>query len=461
MCMVGSLLFPRSFISPAPTRATPTHNDPRFAMDEERAKPIDIPLKPVKLTSEEETDFHWPAIPHARRNMDEFAQSRGDDDLFADELEPVPEPVLLQAGHSAETAGDISTHKSPAPRNNYANPPPGPRGRGNANDRGRRPRGREGVQGRGEGRGEGRGGQERRGGGGQAASRYATEVASSAPEANKSELQPQAQLSTPGSNDQVSPSTAPASSTDEPPTAQTEPATPTMAAEKPALRTQAVRGDRSATGGPAHKKLTEEELTEKLERMKIINAQKAERFRLSEADSAAFAQKEKEMAEKRAAEQKATRHQDMERAKNRQRKLQAQGGREWDSEKVESDIVDGRGRGRSSEYVRGGHGGVIRGGLAGSRYSSTLQDEANAGQASRGRGGYEGRGRGGRGGRGGRVEPAAATVPTSEDFPSLPTPAKPPMMSAPVVDIKSPIGKGPGDWADEMATPVETKNITV
>jgi hypothetical protein len=34
-------------------------------------------------------------------------------------------------------------------------------------------------------------------------------------------------------------------------------------------------------------------------------------------------------------------------------------------------------------------------------------------------------------------------------------------MSAQVVDIKSPIDKGPGDWADEMATPVETKNITV
>jgi hypothetical protein len=222
-----------------------------------------------------------------------------------------------------------------------------------------------------------------------------------------------------------------------------------------------VRGDRSATGGPAHKKLTEEELTEKLEKMKIINAQKAERFRLSEADSAAFAQKEREMAQKRAAEQKATRHQDMERAKNRQRKLQAQGGREWDSEKVESDIVDGRGRGRSSEYVRGGHGGVIRGGLAGSRHAAALQDEANAGHASRGRGGFEGRGRGNRGGRGGRSEPAAAKEPATEDFPSLPAPANPPKISPPAVNIKSPIDKGPVNWAEEMETPVDNKNITV
>lgn len=284
------------------------------------------------------------------------------------------------------------------------------------------------------------------------------DAAPSVPEATKpSELQPEAQPpSTPASNDQVPPSPAPAS-TDIPPTPQTGPTTIITETDRAAARTHAVRGDRSATGGPAHKKLTEEELTAKLEKMKILNAQKAERFRLSEADSAAFAQKEKEMAQKRVEEQKATRHQDMERAKNRQRKLQAQGGREWDSEKVESDIVDGRGRGRSSEYVRGGHGGVIRGGLAGSRYSSTTQDEANAGQGSRGRGGFEGRGRGNRGGRGGRGDPAAA-IPTAEDFPSLPKSSKP-TTPPPALDIKAPIDKGPADWAEEMATPVDTKDI--
>jgi hypothetical protein len=37
-------------------------------MGEERAKPIDIPLQPVKLTSEEETDFHLPAT-HAETWM--------------------------------------------------------------------------------------------------------------------------------------------------------------------------------------------------------------------------------------------------------------------------------------------------------------------------------------------------------------------------------------------------------
>jgi hypothetical protein len=239
-----------------------------------------------------------------------------------------------------------------------------------------------------------------------------------------------------------------------------------------------VRGDRSATGGPAHKKLTEEELAEKLEKMKILNAQKAERFRLSEADSAAFAMRERESAQKRLEEQRATRHQDMERAKNRQRKLQAQGGREWDSEKVDSDIVDGRGRGRSSEYVRGGHGGIIRGGLAGSRYATADQEGPDTGRPSRGRGGYgghEGRGRGNRGGRGGgRGGAVPSTIPTPEDFPSLPTPAKSPTPSAAAAtevkpstteketEVKSPTAeKGPGDWAEEMATPVDEKKITV
>jgi hypothetical protein len=30
-----------------------------------------------------------------------------------------------------------------------------------------------------------------------------------------------------------------------------------------------------------------------------------------------------------------------------------------------------------------------------------------------------------------------------------------------VVNIRSPVDKSPANWADEMATPVENKNITV
>jgi hypothetical protein len=231
--------------------------------------------------------------------------------------------------------------------------------------------------------------------------------------------------------------------------------------------------------------------------MAILNAQKAERHRLSEADQAAFQHREKELAkerrEKAVAEKRNERVMEMERAKNRERKMKAQGGREWDSEKVEADIVDGRGRGRSSEYVRGGHGGVMRGrggGLAGSRYATEGDEEtpATETQSGRGRGTFEirGRGRGGRGGRGGKPTNA---VPSAEDFPSLPTPVKAPTLvkasetytdtaaltpkpakttessteagtSVEKEQVKSP-DKPAGDWAEEMATPIEEKKMTI
>jgi len=186
-----------------------------------------------------------------------------------------------------------------------------------------------------------------------------------------------------------------------------------------------------------------------MEKMAIINAQKAERHRLSEADQAAFQHREKELAkerkEKAVAEKRNERAMEMERAKNRERKMKAQGGREWDEGKTEADIIDGRGRGRSSEYVRGGHGGVIRGGMAGSRYAEETEVSSET-QSARGRGTFEISGRGGRsrGGRGGKLNSVA---PTSEDFPALPSASA----------VKSPIAKPAGDWADEMATPVEEK----
>ena len=246
----------------------------------------------------------------------------------------------------------------------------------------------------------------------------------------------------------------------------TGPAQPSLSLSEPQppqqpARPTAVRGDRHLTGGPAHKKLTEAELTEKMEKMKILNAQKAERFRLSEEDSAAYARKEKEMAKKRVEEQRNARAMDMERAKNRQRKLAAQGGREWDSEKQKSDIVDDRGRGRSSEYVRGGHGGVIRGGLAASRYTHA-DGEDKYGSPGGGRGGFEIRGRSNRGGRGGSRggKPSAATIPMPDDFPELPASTSSTTDTKKAAqEVKSPTDKPAGDWAEEMATPVEEKKI--
>lgn len=377
--------------------------------------------------------------------MDEFAQSREDDDLFADEFEPVAVSSFTVEESSESVPTNISENPTVVPTNGAKVQP-------YRNGNGRKE------------------GQERRQRGGWGGANNGLNASRYAPKAETSPSQP---LSEPA------PSAIPSTTTSDdnaiPPPATSNPApAPQNATEPTNIRTPAVRGDRSATGGPAHKKLTEEELTAKLEKMAILNAQKAERHRLSEADQAAFQHREKELAkerrEKAVAEKKKERVMEMERAKNRERKMKAQGGREWDSEKVESDIVDGKGRGRSSEYVRGGHGGVIKGrggGLAGSRYAAAEDEETPESPSSRGRGTFEIRGRAGRGGRGGRGGKASNAVPSVEDFPSLPTPAK---LTTPAPstengtpaaeNIKSP-DKPAGDWAEEMATPIEEKKMAI
>ncbi|KAH9211975.1 hypothetical protein DL95DRAFT_391999 [Leptodontidium sp. 2 PMI_412] len=403
--------------------------------------------------------------------MDEFAQSREDDDLFADEFEPIPTPTAIVEQPEPSPIPD-----QPRPSAAAAKPTPPAAGGGPSQQQqqhqqqqrnGRQEGGRERR-----GRGGGRGGSN-----GLNQSRYAPPAESSPSPSSLSQAVPPPTAPTTTTTTTTSASLP--SSTSATTQSDTAP-TPSNTNTQPTAdntRTHAVRGDRSATGGPAHKKLTEEELTEKMAKMAILNAQKAEKHRLTEADQAAFQHREKELAkerrEKAIAEKKNERVMEMERAKNRERKMKAQGGREWDSEKVESDIVDGRGRGRSSEFVRGGHGGVIRGargGLAASRYS--VDDGAGAdiqeSQPSRGRGGFEirGRGRGGRGGGRGGKAANANTVPSAEDFPSLPTPAKAPEASKKDVTsdekVKSPtVEKPAGDWAEEMATPVEEKKLDV
>lgn len=356
--------------------------------------------------------------------MDPFAQSRADDDLFADEFEPVSDEAIepQQAPKQAQqTLADIPQIPTGAARSSQHN--------GAARSRPDR-RGRGSRGGRGGGHQNGMGN-----------SRFAS--------------QPETKPETPQIIEAVSPKEVqPVESKESPaPESPLEPQ-PQIQPDQP-HRTPAVRGDRSATGGPAHKKLTEEELTAKMAQMAIINAKRAESHRASEADQAAFQHREKELEKERkeraAAERKNERVMEMERAKNRERKMKAQGGREWDSEKREEDIVDRRGR--SSEFVRGGFGGVARGGgLGGSRYAVQEEGGQDGDEVQNIRGGYEARGRGrGRGGRGGASrggKTAAQNVPTAEDFPAL--------SSTPTNVV--PAG---GDWADEMATPVEEKKVAV
>ncbi|KAK2627071.1 hypothetical protein QTJ16_003037 [Diplocarpon rosae] len=374
--------------------------------------------------------------------MAEFAQSREDNDLFADEFEPVVAAAAEIIEPKAEPASvPAESRPSASERSQQRN--------------GRAPGGRGGQDRR--GRGGGRGAAN-----GLSQSRYAPQAQAPAGTLSPSHVTPPTTSSPPPADTPSAP---------EPPPA----ATPSAPAPE-APRTYAVRGDRSATGGKAHKKLTEAELAEKMAKMAVLDKQRAEKHRLTEADQAAFQRREKELAkerrEKALAEKKNARVMEMERAKNRQRKMKAQGGREWDSEKLGSDLGD-RSRGRTSEYVRGGHGGVRRGGLAGSMYSIE-QGRAQV-PGSRGRGGFEIRGRG----KTGRVGKQNNTVPSAEDFPSLPTVTKPeagepanrpapgPAKATSIPSADVPIRAAPadenekpaGDWAEEMAIQAEEKKM--
>ena len=217
---------------------------------------------------------------------------------------------------------------------------------------------------------------------------------------------------------------------------------------------QAVRGDRLATGGTQKPKLTEDELSERLAAAKLNNAKRAEAHRLAEADEASFQQREARAQQRRQDESKARRVMDMEREKNRLRKLEAgaRGGREWDEGK--EDRAEER---EQQGFRRGMNGGVAprgsRGGRRGGGGGGGFVDEAQDDFESR-RGGFEGRGRGrgrsergkggGRGGgRGGSR--GAANAPNlmdqqpldpAVDFPALPTPTKPSTTpsTGPIVD---------------------------
>jgi hypothetical protein len=186
-----------------------------------------------------------------------------------------------------------------------------------------------------------------------------------------------------------------------------------------------VRGDRSLTGGPAKKKLTETQLNEKLAAMSLKNKALTEAHEKALADQDAFAVREKEAAAKRKIETAERKVMMGEREANRQRKLKVMGGREWDAEKNEEDFKDEGRRAR-----RGAHGGVT--GARNEALANANGDVAD-GDREGGQRGRGGRGRGGRGrGRGDQNNAAASprpsktqSIPKTEDFPDLPASATP------------------------------------
>lgn len=244
---------------------------------------------------------------------DEFAaQTRAADDLFGDDFTPIAE-----------------VPQAPAHTPHFS------RGRG---DRGFRARGG------GRGRGRGRGGYTA-----QVASETATAQTPSV-EVAANEANTEATLAAPAELEQ----------TDQPVPAEattTEATTSLEAAATPAARrpsSQAVRGDRTATGGVTKPKLTEEELAARMEAVKLKNASLEAAHARAEADEASFREREVQAQERRRQEHASRQQMNSEREKNRMRKLKAMSGREWDEGKTEEEERDTR----RSQYKRGAHGGV-------------------------------------------------------------------------------------------------------
>jgi hypothetical protein len=222
-------------------------------------------------------------------------------------------------------------------------------------------------------------------------------------------------------------------------------------------------------------KLTEEELSKRIAAAKELATKKAAAHARAEADHAAFQEREQVAAKKRREEQANRRVMDNEREQNRQRKLKAQTGREWDSQKREEDYNP---RGGGSQFRRGMHGGVS--GYTRNDFTDGAVEDVAVGNGSPGRG----RGRGGRGGRGRgtsrgpRGERASSKEPSGKadtkditgvnneaEFPSLPAGKKPEDASAlapaekPPKAIKTPpsmenldstFSPLTGTWADSL-----------
>ena len=301
--------------------------------------------------------------------MDEFAQTRGADDLFDDDITPIEAPVSPGVVFASPQQPQIQR----GGRDNRAN-----RGHGNQIPRQAR----------------------------QARQRpppFLSETVSSE--------NPNSSLEEPSINPEIPPQNEP------------EPeSTPQQQQLKPP---SAVRGDRTLTGGTLKPKLTEDELSARMAAAKLNNAKRAEAHRLAEADEANFQQREAQASQKRKEEGVARRMMNQEREKNRMRKLGAQGGREWDEGKAEQ-IPD-----RGPQYRRGAHGGVAydnsspRGEYQDRKFNESREGKEGFGPRGRGRGRGD-RGRGSRG-RGGFTPNSAAQQAAPDpvnDFPALPTASK-------------------------------------
>lgn len=356
-------------------------------------------------------------------SIDPFAQTASTDDLFFDDdITPIAEPVVeenpleLQVIDAEYLPEDLTPPT--APQAHLApHVPQGPRNP----ERG------------GRGRGRGRGARRGRGGGGGG---HVGDIR----ELEKKEKEKEQEQTKAAKEAEAASTPAPAPAPETTTTTTTEDndvtATPDALAEPKDKPTHSVRGDRTLTGGPARTRLTEAQLSAKLASMRSKNAALQTAHARAEADLANFEAREavlkkkdverkKVLAEKQKAERQNRQQMMGEREKNRLRKLNAQGGREWDFEKEEG--FSGTGEEKRRGATRGAHGGI-----AGSRHAEapvSVEQVEDAGNQHYGQGRGRGRGRGGRGGRGGHdgsrptehKKRGEQHPPSASDFPELPS----------------------------------------
>ena len=410
--------------------------------------------------------------------MEDFSQSRGDDDLFDDEIIPFENPPSPEK--ITTRLEEVSLEHSPAPLPieaiSAAVPAPQVAKTPSTNTLDAPfPGFRQNIRGRG-GQQTGRGGGPRQPSGGLENSRWATSKPSESTrpvtKSNKPmKPPPAAEIQTAPTQTEPSNSTEadsqPSTTEDltDIPNGSSTPTGPSSTTQP--SKTPAVRGDRTLTGGPARTKLTEEELSAKLAAAKERSQNVAAAHARAQADAASFEERERVAGEKRAVEKKERRVMEGERERNRMRKMGAREGREWDRDK-EDVTANGRGRGRGGGYAEYGARGFTGG--------QAEEDDLRQYEWHEDRGRGRGRGRGDRGGRGrgrgnsrGGGQQHQPDVSAETDFPSLPggslatskyaRPPDEPSESKPIAKETSkpatqrvdPLGGGGGGtWADQV-----------
>ncbi|PHH93324.1 hypothetical protein CDD83_7109 [Cordyceps sp. RAO-2017] len=252
----------------------------------------------------------------------------------------------------------------------------------------------------------------------------------------------------------------------------------------PSQNTAASAEARLKSGANPRQKLTEEELAAKMEKMKLLAAEKTRKFQMAEQDERQHAEayargmeearrRRTEEAERRRRADDERRKLDDERARNRERKLKAMGMKDggWDEGKEAAAEEEARRSFRGANGgIRGAKGGAASG-LGTSRYArGGGADRPDVDRFLGDRHGPRGRGRGGRGSgpqslgrdsRESRPQPkTGAPVLTTDEFPALPSagPAKKEAdgsaapASAHEDSVVPPLPTPPagGKWDDEM-----------